>query len=179
MLPAEPGSTPPPPWSAMSNGIDEPTHVPSSSLRASPRMHEPRRGTRHGSCSSRARPLPVLPTRLARSPRPSSVPGNLSRSMRTRFARAEVAGNFIAFFPALLSPALSWRLRRGRAAAPPTPPAERRPGCSTFSTSRRPRHARAYGTRCGRYRPGTGGDHASCGARKQATSSVVGDVRRP
>jgi len=122
MLPAEPVSTPPPPWSAMSNGLDEPTRFPSSALPASPRTHEPRRGTRHGSCSSRARPLSVLPTRVARSPRPSSAPGNLSRSMRTRFARANVAHNDTAVPRIPNTPALSWRLRTGRAAAPPTPP---------------------------------------------------------
>ena len=106
-------------------------HFRSSALRASPRMNGPRRGTRHGPCSFRARPLPVLPTRVARSPRPSSAPGNLSRSMRTRFARADVAGNFTTFFPALLSPALSWRLRRSPLTRQPPrqrAPAERRPG---------------------------------------------------
>jgi len=32
-------------------------------------------------------------TLLPRSPKPSSAPGNLSHLMRTRFARADVAGN--------------------------------------------------------------------------------------
>jgi hypothetical protein len=32
MLPAEPGSTPPPAWSAMSIGLDDPTRLASSRL---------------------------------------------------------------------------------------------------------------------------------------------------
>ena len=44
--------------------------------------------------------------------------------------------------------------------------------------NRRPRPARAYGTRWP-LSPCTGGDHASCGASKHATAYVVGDVDRP
>ena len=116
----------------MSSVINESTRFPSSALRASPRMHGPRRGTRHGPCSSRARSSSVLPTRLPRATRPSSVPGDLSHLMRT--------GSPAQPWPAMTTPvpripntpALSWRLRRGRAAAPPTPPS----GTAIRSTGR-------------------------------------------
>ena len=104
MLPAEPGSTPPPPCSARSNGLDEPARFPSSALRASPRMHEPRQQAvmvhahrarnRYRYCR---RVLPDPQSHEARHQR-------CHASCSARFARAKVAGNSTRFFPALQRP---------------------------------------------------------------------------